>query len=261
MASRPKTSANTVLHGDAVAVAASLPRRCAQLVYLDPPFFTGRRRRNAAGGPEYDDRWPGGMTQYLAFLRGLLEAAVPLLAPDGVIALHLDWRASHWGRLELERLLGADNFVNEIIWAYRTGGGSKRHLGRKHDTILVFAAGTAYVFNPGREKSRLAHRYGFKNVKIHDDGDGPYTLAAMRDVWEIPALRGNMREYAGYPTQKPLKLLERLVACFTKPGGLVIDLCCGSGTVLVAAQAMDRRFLGVDSSDAAVKLSLRRLSL
>ncbi|MBX3461227.1 MAG: site-specific DNA-methyltransferase [Planctomycetes bacterium] len=251
---------DTVIHGDAIAVAGALPRRCAQLVYLDPPFYSGKRRRNRKGGPEYDDRWPGGMTEYLAFLRGLLAAATPLLKPTGVIALHLDWRASHWGRLELERLLGVNNFVNEIIWAYRTGGGSKRFLGRKHDTIHVFAAGPRYVFHPATEKSRLAHRYGFKNVKIHDDGDGPYTLAAMRDVWEIAALRGNMREYAGYPTQKPLKLLERLVSCFTNPRGLVVDLCCGSGTALVAAQTLGRSYLGVDSSQAAVKLALRRLS-
>ena len=251
---------NTVIHGGAVDTAATLPRHCARLVYLDPPFFTARVRRNRSDGPAFDDRWPGGLAEYLVFLRRLLEAAVPLVAADGVIALHLDWRASHWGRVELERLLGARAFVNEIIWAYRTGGTSKRWLGRKHDTIHVYAAGKEHVFNPLREKNRVAHHYGFNNVQIHDDGDGPYTVTGARDVWEIPALRGNQREYTGYPTQKPLPLLERLVACFTNKGDLVIDLCCGSGTTLVAAKRLKRRWLGADTSANAVSVATERLS-
>jgi DNA modification methylase len=251
---------NKIIHGDALEVAHTLPRGCTNLVYLDPPFFTGRVRRNRDGGPAYDDQWPGGLSEYLSFLRRLLESARPLLAANGVIALHLDWRAAHWGRVELERLLGPDAFVNEIIWAYRTGGGSKRWLGRKHDTIHVFANGPDYPFHPQREKSYLAHKYGYTNVQIHDDGDGPYTMATMRDVWEIPALRGNMKEYAGYPTQKPLPLLERLVTCFTDEGALVGDLCCGSGTALVAAKNLGRRWIGVDNSAEAVALARTRLS-
>jgi DNA modification methylase len=189
----------------------------------------------------------------------LLEAARPLLRENGVLALHLDWRASHYGRLELDRLFGARGFVNEVIWSYRTGGGTRRALGRKHDTILVYAAGPDYFFEAPREKSYLAHRYGFRNVTILDDGDGPYTLVPMRDVWDIPALRGNNREYTGYPTQKPLALLERLVGCFSPPGGMVCDLCIGSGTALKAAQNLGRRWLGVDASKQAVALARRRL--
>jgi DNA modification methylase len=196
----------------------------------------------------------------MAFLRRLLEAAAPLLTPDGVLALHLDWRATHHGRIELERLFGPRGFVNEIIWAYRTGGGSKRMLARKHDSIHVFAAGRDYTFHPQKEKSYLAHRYGYRNVTIHEDERGPYTLSAMRDVWELPALRGNMKEYVGYPTQKPLALLERLVGCFSDEGDLVVDLCCGSGTSLLAAERLGRRWLGVDSSAEAVAVARRRLS-
>jgi DNA modification methylase len=251
---------NTLIHGDALKIAPTLKRGTAALVYLDPPFFSGRKRRNRGAGPAYDDRWPGGLAEYLAFLRKLLEAAKPLLMPNGLLALHLDWRATHHGRFELERLFGANGFVNEIIWSYRTGGGSKRNLGRKHDTIHVFAAGPAYTFNPRKEKSYLAHRYGFSNVEIFEDEQGPYTMSAMRDVWEIPALRGNNLEYAGYPTQKPLALLTRLVECFTKPGEAVVDLCCGSGTTLRAAKLAGRSWIGVDSSAEAVKLARERLS-
>jgi site-specific DNA-methyltransferase (adenine-specific) len=263
--SRPKTrnatpdaAGQAIVHGDALRVGPTLPRACAALIYLDPPFFSGKLRRN--GEHAFNDRWPRGLEDYLSFLRNLLETAAPLLTPHGLIALHLDWRASHWGRVELERLFGAEGFVNEIVWSYRTGGGSKRQLGRKHDSIFVYAAGPEYTFNPATEKSRLAHRYGFSNVTIHDDGDGPYTLVAMRDVWEIPALRGNMKESTGYPTQKPLQLLERLCACFTNPGDLVLDLCCGSGTALVAARNLGRRSLGVDSNARAVALAQSRLS-
>jgi DNA modification methylase len=250
---------NQVIHGDALKVAPTLPAGSIDLVYLDPPFFSGRVRKHRIG-PAYDDRWPGGLAAYLAFLRSLLESAKPLLAPNGLIALHLDWRAAHWGRVELERLFCASAFVNEIIWSYRTGGTSKRWLGRKHDSIHVFANGPKHVFNAGKEKSYLAHRYGFTNVRIRDDGDGPYTLVGMRDVWEIPALRGNMNEYTGYPTQKPLALLERLIGCFSVPGAAVADLCCGCGTTLLAAKRLKRNWIGVDISADAVKLARRRLS-
>lgn len=248
-----------VIHGDALAAARTLGRGRAQLVYLDPPFFTGKRRRNGPEGLQYDDRWPGGMAQYLGFLRQLIGVAKPLLAPTGVIALHLDWRASHHGRVELERVFGAGAFVNEIIWAYKTGGAGKRFLARKHDTICVYAAGPRWKFHPQREKSHLAHRYGFKNIQIHEDERGPYTWAAMRDVWDIPALRGNQREATGYPTQKPLALLARLIECFTDPGDTVVDLCCGSGTTLVAAQQSGRKAIGIDASAQAVSLASERL--
>ena len=251
---------NELIHGDAIEVAPRLPRGLADLVYIDPPFFSGRNRRNRKDGPSYDDRWPGGLSEYLGFLRKLLEGVQPLLAPEGLIALHLDWRAAHHGRVELERLLGAKGFVNEIIWSYRTGGGSKRFLGRKHDTIHVFANGPDYTFNQLKEKSYLAHRYGFSNVQIHEDERGPYTLVSMRDVWDIPGLRGNQAEYAGYPTQKPLALLTRIVECFTRKGDLVLDPCCGSGTALVAAKLAGRRWLGIDASKAAIQTAHRRLS-
>lgn len=254
-----KPAACTLIHGDALRVAGDLTPGQVQLLYLDPPFFSGKVRRNAPGGPQYDDRWPGGMVEYLAFLRALIGAAKPVLAPTGVIALHLDWRASHHGRVELERVFGEKQFVNEIIWAYKTGGAGKRFLARKHDTICVYAAGPKWKFHPQREKSHLAHRYGFKNIQIHQDERGPYTWAAMRDVWDIPALRGNQREAVGYPTQKPLALLTRLVDCFSDPDDLVADLCCGSGTALVAALRQGRRALGADSSATAFSLAASRL--
>lgn len=249
-----------IVHGDALEIAPTLPQGEAGLVYIDPPFFSGRKRRNRKDGPEYDDRWAGGLPEYLGFLRNLIEGVRGLMTRNGVLALHLDWRCAHHGRTELERLFGATGFVNEIIWSYKTGGGSKRSLGRKHDTIHVFANGPDYVFNQLKEKSYLAHRYGFSNVEIHEDERGLYTLTNLRDVWDIPALRGNQAEYTGYPTQKPLALLSRLIECFTRPGDLVVDPCCGSGTALLAAKLAGRRWLGIDAGEAAVAAARRRLS-
>lgn len=255
-----QTPKGRILQGDAIELAAEFPPGEVDLLYLDPPFFTNRERRHRADGPGYDDRWPGGLTDYLAFLRGLLLATRPLLSARGVIALHLDWRASHHGRIELEHLYGADAFVNEIIWSYRTGGLSKRWLARKHDTIHVFANGPGYTFNLLREKSYLAHRYGFRNVSIEEDEQGIFTRTALRDVWEFPALRGNQSEYLGYPSQKPLSLMRRLVEVYSNEGDLVADLCCGSGTTLAAAKELGRRWLGGDTSSQAVALSQQRLS-
>lgn len=259
MSPRKASDEVTLIQGDALQVAPTLAPQSAQLLYLDPPFFSGRVRQNQPGGARFDDRWPGGLAAYLAFLRQLIEVAAPLVARRGVIALHLDWRACHHARLELDRVFGPRSFVNEIVWAYRTGGAGKRHLARKHDTILVYAGGKDWKFHVVREKSYLAHKYGFSNVKIYQDERGPYTMTALRDVWDIPALRGNQPEAVGWPTQKPLALLKRLVECFTDPDDLVVDLCCGSGTSLVAARQLGRRALGVDASARAIATARARL--
>lgn len=247
-----------IIHGDCLEVAKTLPKGQADLIYLDPPFFSGRERRNKDGGPAYEDRWPD-IETYLSFLNKLIVAARGLLSDNGIVVLHLDWRASHHGRFILESLFGSKAFVNEIIWSYRTGGLSKRWLGRKHDTLLVFANGRDYTFNLLKEKSYQAHKYGFSNIELLEDDKGLYTMVSMRDVWEVPALRGNQKEYVGYPTQKPLVLLERLIDIFSNKSDLVMDLCCGSGTTLHAAKNKGRRAIGIDESATAIEVARRRL--
>lgn len=247
-----------LLAGDALATARALRPGVFDLLYLDPPFFTGRRRAVAGGASFADDRCAG-PEGYLDWLRPRLVAQRELLAPTGSLFVHLDWHAVHAVKLELDRIFGPRGFVNEIIWSYRTGGTSRRHLARKHDTILFYARTPAYKFHSLRERSRLAHAYGFANAGVLADEQGPYRLALMRDVWEIPALRGNMPERVAFPTQKPLALLARIVALVTDPGDLVGDLCCGSGTALVAAITAGRRAIGGDRSSGALRLAARRL--
>ncbi len=249
-----------ILHGDSLQLAQTIQGGKAALVYLDPPFFSGRQRRNSAAGPAYEDRWSS-FDEFLQFIESLVNAGKRLLSEHGILILHLDWRASHHGRMILESAFGVDAFVNEIIWSYRTGGLSKRWLGRKHDTLHVFANGPEHTFNVLKEKSYLAHKYGFSNIEILEDEKGPYTMVSLKDVWEIPALRGNQKEHVGYPTQKPLALLARIVDVFTAEGDLVIDLCCGSGTTLQAAKNRGCSAIGVDANKDAVAICRRRLSI
>jgi site-specific DNA-methyltransferase (adenine-specific) len=257
-----------LLQGDALDVAHSLRPGSIDLVYADPPFFTRRsigeprspgRARAEVAGTGFDDRWPKGREDYVRWLAERVGALRDSLKPSGSLFLHLDWHAVHAVKVALDRVFGSKLFVNEIIWSYRTGGAGGRRLARKHDTILFYARSSRYKFHPMRERSDLAHRYGFSNADVRIDARGPYRLALMRDVWEIPALRGNSPERVAFPTQKPLALLHRILALATDPGDLVVDPFCGSGTTVVAAASMNRRAIGGDIAPAALDLTRRRL--
>ena len=159
----------------------------------------------------------------------------------------------------MDALFGWRNFVNEVLWLYKTGGMSKRWFGRKHDNILFYAKGREYVFNPQREKSYLSHKYGFSNVKILQDGQGIYTMVGMRDYWDIPALRGNQPETVGYPTQKPVALYERIISASSNNGDIVLDPFAGCATTLVAAERLQRQWAGMDIWEGAHRLVTERL--
>jgi DNA modification methylase len=248
-----------LLEGDALTCARGVRHASLDLVYADPPFFTGQARRRPSGAG-FDDRWNGGLDAYLAWLRPRLAAMRDTLSPTGSLFVHLDARTVHAVKLELDRLFGRERFVNEIIWSYRTGGTGRRHLARKHDAILFYARGAGYQFHALKERVPLAHRYGFANAGVRVDAAGAYRMAGLRDVWEIPALRGNMPERVDFPTQKPLALLRRIVALTTRPGDRVADFFCGSGTTLVAAAEASRNAVGGDISRSALDLARRRLA-
>lgn len=227
------------------------------MIYMDPPFFTNRAIfRNGAA---YNDRWES-IEEYVRWLSERFTAARKLLRDTGTIFVHMDWHAVHYAKVLLDEIFGYSNFLNEIIWYYRTGGVSKRHLSRKHDNILVYAKSGRHHFYRIMEKSYVKYRYGFSNTDIRFDGRGYYTMVNCRDVWDIPALRGNHPEYLGFPTQKPLALAQRIVACSTRKGNLVGDFFCGSGTLALAAAMNGRRVFAFDSSPSAFKLTSKRLS-
>lgn len=212
-------------------------------MYADPPFNTGTPKRSRAGA--FNDRFDC-TAAYVAWLRERLEATLPALAPAANILLHIDWRTSHRVRVLLDDVLGESCFVNHLVWKYGLGGSSPRRFARKHDDILF------YTLDP--------RRYWFEPPRV------PATSNRMKgldkkatDVIDIPAINNMAAERLGYPTQKPLALMELLVGACCPPGGLVFDPCCGSGTTLEAALRLGRRAAGSDISPAAVRLTLKRL--
>lgn len=245
----------------------SLPDGCCQLIYADPPFFTGKTHVRANGEHTLADAWPGGLESYLGFLRPRLARMRELLSPTGVLCLHLDWHASHHGRLLLDEIFGADQFLNEVIWSYRTGGVAQRWFGRKHDSIFVYAR------RAGGHKFNILREGEFRTEGMNHDEEGrPYKQTkkgrlyfnaagpAVTDVWDIPFLSTVSLERTGYPAQKPQALLARLINAFSDPGDVVADFFAGSGTTLATAQTLNRPWLGCDSSPKAVDLARARLA-
>ncbi len=233
--------------GDCLEVLSAWPEHLADLVYLDPPFNTGRTHRGrAASGAAYPDSWPS-IGAYLEFLRPRTEAVYRVLKPRGSILLHCDWRTCHHLRLLLDELLGPRNFVNHLIWSYGLGGSSPRRFARKHDDILFYAKAEGYFFDPPRVPATSNRMKG--------------KLKKARDVLEIPAINNMAAERVGYPTQKPLALLTLLLNACCPPGGVVLDPFCGSGTTLVAAMRSRRSFVGIDRSPEAVAICRSRLGV
>ena len=261
----------------------------AQCVYIDPPFMTGdrfaRRRRFGTPGwrtgrpapeyPAYDDQFAT-REDYLTMLGGLIRQARRLLKDTGVFCLHLDWRMSAHARLLCDEIFGEDLFINEVIWAYESGGRARRSFSRKHDVILLYGRTKKYRFDLRKVPlDRAEHRRNHMRRAVDEEGRSYRAIKSggkeyryyddepvyPGDVWtDISHLQQKDPERTGFTTQKPLKLLERLLLPVTEPGDLVCDLCCGSGTTLAAAQTLGCRVLGVDISPEALMVARSRLN-
>jgi len=213
------------------------------MLYADPPFNTGIRQRGRVG--EYEDAWPD-TASWVAWLRERLVATLPALKQSASILLHVDWRTSHHARLLLDEVLGADRFVNHLVWSYGLGGSSPRRFARKHDDILFYAVDPdLYWFDPPMVPATSRRLAGQEKKAT--------------DVLEIPSLNNMAAERVGYPTQKPVALLDVLIRACCPPGGLVVDPCCGSGTTLIAAVGAGRCAAGCDTSESAVRVTRDRL--
>lgn len=244
---------NIIFQGDCLYWLPLIKDSTVDMCYIDPPYNTGR---NDLG---YFDAWPSN-SSYIEWMTPRIKEIHKKLKPTGTIFLHCDWHANHRLRLLLDEVFGETNFINEIIWSYKTGGMSKRWLGRKHDTIYFYSKTSNYKFNLRKEKSYLQHKYGFSNVEIFEDDKGPYTLVGMRDCFDIAALRGNQPEVIGYKTQKPEELISRLIDISTDKGDTVLDCFSGGFTTAKVCADLNRKFICGDVSPVACKIGEKRLN-
>lgn len=269
----------TLFHGDNLLLLQQLQNpeyrqsyfgeTLIKLIYIDPPFDTRIKHKvrdltlsgkdRLTNTVAFDDSW-GGVSHYLAMLRDRIVLMRELLAEDGSMYLHCDWRVNAHIRLLLDEIFGPKNFQNEIIWSYRSGGSSAVRFSRKHDSIFFYSKSKKYLFNSLKEKSynRGFKPYRFKGVEEFQDERGWYTVVNMRDVWELDMVGRSSSERNGYPTQKPEKLLERIISASSEEGDLVADFFSGSGTTLAVADRLKRRWVGCDQSGDAIDISHRR---
>ena len=244
-----------------------------QLIYVDPPFFSNSKYQTSVRLQSdklglspyiktgaYDDTWEDSLQQYLAMLGVRFMLMKELLADTGCIWVHLDWHSSHYMKTLLDEIFGYDNFVNEVVWNYKSGGASKRSFARKHDTLLFYSKSNQYKFHPLKEKSynRDMKPYRFKNVEEFQDELGWYTMVNMKDVWTIDMVGRTSRERTGYATQKPEKLLERIVQACSDEGDLCADFFSGSGTMGVVCERMNRPWIMCDEGEVSVSSQIRR---
>jgi DNA modification methylase len=264
---------NRVYFGDNLAVLRGLPEAAADLIYIDPPFNTGRTQartqlktarspggdRTGFGGQRYattrlgQKSYTDHFDDYETFLEPRLREAHRVLAADGTLYFHIDYREVHYCKLLLDGIFGRESFLNEIIWAYDYGARARKKWPAKHDNILVYAKDPErYVFNY-HDLDRIPYMApGLVGPEKAARGKTP------TDVWWHTIVSPTGKEKTGYPTQKPLGILRRIIAASSPPNGTVLDFFAGSGTTGVAAHALGRRFLLVDDNEAALAVMARR---
>jgi site-specific DNA-methyltransferase (adenine-specific) len=269
-----KSPKGSLIWGDNRSVLTGLKSEQAALVYLDPPFLTGRvhhdqKTKEAA----FDDRWTD-KGEYLQHLFPRLQEIRRILAPYGSVVIHIDPKTSHYVKVMADEIFGEDSFMSEIIWRYRRWPSKTRNFQRIHDVLLRYVKNpnTASRWNQLYEPlaaSTLKTWGTKKQLAVVEDGKRTRSSSTevetkgvpLGDVWDIGVIAPIAKERTGYPTQKPEALLERLVLALSNPGDLVLDPYAGSGTTLAVAARLNRRFLGIDNSELAIETCRKRLSL
>lgn len=267
---------NKIFWGDNIQVMSHLLRDFRgkiDLIYIDPPFdskadykkkikLKGKNLSsdiNSFEEKQYTDIWAN--DEYLQFIYERLILIKELLSDTGSVYIHCDWHKSHYIRCIMDSIFGPNNFINEIIWSYKSGGTSDKYFARKHDNILIYSKSQNYKINIPKEKSynRGLKPYRFKGVEEYEDEIGWYTLVKMRDVWEIDMVGRSSAERLNYPTQKPEKLIERIIESSSNPGDIVFDCFMGSGTTQAVAMKLRRKFIGSDINLGAIDVTSKRL--
>jgi DNA modification methylase len=259
------SGSNRLILGDNLEIMKTLDAESVDLIYLDPPFFSNRNYEVIWGDAgeirSFKDRWSGGMSHYVAWLKERIELMHRLLKKTGSFFLHCDWHANAYIRVEvLDKIFGDKNFRNEIIWRYSSGGASKKFFSRNHDMIYFYTKSAKYTFKP--EEIRVPRteevirriNSGTKNATRAESLD-----KLPEDIFDIQYINAMAKERIGYPTQKPEALLERIIKCASNEGDLILDPFMGGGTTMAVADKLNRRWIGIDKSVMAVKVTEERL--
>lgn len=267
-----------IIEGDCFDVLSARGDCFADLVYIDPPFFTQKQHslttKDRSRTFSFSDLW-GSHEEYARFLFERIHACWNVMTPNASLYFHCDRNAVHIARMILDEVFGTDNFRSEIIWTYRRWSNSRRGFLPAHQNILYYTKSSDFTFNtvyteysPSTNVDQILQQRerdtDGKSVYKRDANGQPISNGSKRgvplgDVWDIPYLNPKARERVGYPTQKPILLLERIIAISSNNGDYVLDPFCGSGTTLVAAKLLDRKYLGIDSSHDACEIAASRL--
>jgi site-specific DNA-methyltransferase (adenine-specific) len=269
---------NQIIHGDCRVQLRELENNSIDLVYFDPPFFTQRthslKTRDNSKQYEFEDKFSS-ITEYLALIENVLFECKRILKDTGSVFLHCDKTASHYIRTVLDKVFGSDNFQSEIVWSYKRWSNSKKGLLNAHQIIFFYSKTNDFTFNTFYTEYSvttnidqiLQERERDENGKsvYKKDENGNVVLGKekkgvpLSDVWEIPYLNPKAKERTGYPTQKPVLLLNQIIKIASNKGDVVLDPFCGSGTTCVSAKLLERNFIGIDKSIDAVNLAKSRL--
>ncbi|QMU64567.1 MAG: site-specific DNA-methyltransferase [Flavobacteriaceae bacterium] len=269
---------NKIYLGNCLERLTEIESNSVDLVYFDPPFFTQKKHslvtRDNSKKYEFCDSWDS-LEDYLELIESCLKECNRVLKNTGSVFLHCDKIASHYIRVSLDKVFGMKNFRSEIIWSYKRWSNSKKGLLNSHQNIYFYSKSKDFKFNqyytdyaPTTNLDQiLQDRQKTSNGKsvYKTDKSGNIVLGKekkgvpLSDTWEIPYLNPKAKERVGYPTQKPVLLLNQIIKIVTDKGDLVVDPFCGSGTTCVAAKSMNRNFIGIDASKDAVDLANQRL--
>lgn len=264
--------------GDCLYALTGFKENTIDLIYLDPPFFSQKQQklRTRDNTKEYlfNDIWKN-IDSYISYIKERVEKCYYVLKETGCIFLHCDRSASHHLRILLDKIFGEDNFQSEIIWSYKRWSNAKKGLLNSHQVIYFYSKTVNFKFNHIYDDYSLTtnldqifqkrHRDERGKSAYKKDSNGDREIiekkkgVPLTDVWDIPYLNPKAEERVGYPTQKPVLLLERIIELVTDEGDVVLDPFCGSGTTLVAAKLLNREYIGIDISEEAINITKQRI--
>lgn len=257
--------------GDNINKLKELPDKSVDLIYIDPPFNSNRNYEvfwhDKQETRSFEDRF-GDAEHYVYWMRPRIMELYRVLKDTGSFYYHCDWHASHYVKVMLDQVFDFNHFQNEVIWWYRGGGVSKKRWGRRHDSLFFYTKGKSWTFNVDEVRTeysaesleRLKYKArAFRGEKVYDTYEPNPLGKHPDDVWDMQPIMPSSKERRGYPTQKPLALMDKIIKASSNPHDVVLDAFCGCGTTLVAAHRLKRNWIGIDISPTSCREMAARL--